>query len=106
MSEYVKERKAEIGKRQFRDFASEKRLMMRVGRERRAKAQAKQMARVEPLTFNTAEAAKYTGVAKSTLEKYRSGFPHGVGPVFVKLGKTVRYLKADLDAWLDAHKVT
>lgn len=51
---------------------------------------------------DTADAAKLTGLAKSTLEKLRVA---GTGPRYLKLGKVVRYRRADLDAWLDARLV-
>lgn len=42
-------------------------------------------------------AARYLGIAESTLEKLAVT---GGGPVFHKLGKTVVYDTRDLDAWL------
>lgn len=47
--------------------------------------------------MNTAEAARYVRLGKTTLERFRIS---GDGPVYVKLGGAVRYRKADLDAWL------
>ncbi len=47
--------------------------------------------------LRTAEAAAYCGCSKSTLEKLRCT---GGGPAFIKLGRTVVYDTADLDAWL------
>ena len=48
--------------------------------------------------FNTEQAASYTGLASATLEGLRS---RGGGPRFVRYGrKAVRYLIADLDAWM------
>ena len=47
--------------------------------------------------LRTTEAAQYVGLQKSTLEAWRV---RGSGPVFVKLGKAVRYRKEDLDAFL------
>ncbi|MCJ9430751.1 helix-turn-helix transcriptional regulator [Kordiimonas marina] len=47
--------------------------------------------------LTTAEAARYIGVAKSTLAKWRI---YGKGPSFLKLGHAVRYLQRDLDAYL------
>ena len=48
------------------------------------------------------EAAKYLGLAESTLAKLRMGRD---GPAFHKLGRAVVYDRADLDAWLAAHRV-
>ena len=48
-------------------------------------------------TLTTAEAARYVGLAKSTLEKRRV---YASEPHFVTLGTSVRYLVDDLDDWL------
>ena len=45
----------------------------------------------------TAEAAAHVGLSPSTLEKRRL---NGNGPVFLKLGRSVRYRLSDLDAWI------
>jgi excisionase family DNA binding protein len=48
------------------------------------------------------EAAAYTGLAVSTLNKYRvTGTP---SIPFIKVGRRVTYDSADLDAFLTAHK--
>jgi len=48
--------------------------------------------------LNSEQAAQYTGLAVKTLEKMRCD---GRGPRFVRVSRNaVRYLKADLDAWL------
>lgn len=53
--------------------------------------------------MNTAEAAKYVGLAEGTLEKMRV---YGGGPKFLTLGSTtaVRYLIDDLDDWLETRR--
>ena len=51
--------------------------------------------------LRTASAAEYIGLTKSTLEKRRLT---GGGPVFSKLGRTVVYDRADLDAWVAARR--
>ena len=48
------------------------------------------------------EAAKYLGIAESTLAKRRM---RGEAPAFHKLGRAVVYDRADLDAWLSAHRI-
>ena len=48
------------------------------------------------------DAAKYLGLAESTLAKLRMGRD---GPAFHKLGRAVVYDRTDLDAWLSAHRV-
>ena len=50
--------------------------------------------------LRTPEAAKYLGLAVSTLEKFRLT---GDGPRFVRIGvRAVGYLVEDLDSWLRA----
>jgi excisionase family DNA binding protein len=51
--------------------------------------------------LRTAQAAAYTGIAKSTLEKLRV---YGGGCRFIRVGRVVLYDPVDLDAWLDSHK--
>ena len=51
--------------------------------------------------LRTAPAAQYCGSTKSTFEKLRLT---GGGPIFIKMGKTVVYDRADLDAWLMSHR--
>ena len=51
--------------------------------------------------FRTSDAAAYCGCSKSTLEKLRCT---GGGPAFIKLGRTVVYDTADLDAWLASRR--
>lgn len=43
------------------------------------------------------EAAEYVRLGASTLNRFRTS---GGGPRYAKLGKSVRYRKTDLDAWL------
>ncbi|MGO4564799.1 helix-turn-helix transcriptional regulator [Rhizobium sp. 2YAF20] len=47
--------------------------------------------------FTTPEAASYIGKSASWLNKTRLT---GVGPVYLKIGGSVRYDASDLDAWL------
>lgn len=53
-----------------------------------------------------AEVAEMLGVAEGTLTQWRY---RGQGPPFVRLGggrgAAVRYLRADIDAWLKRHRV-
>lgn len=51
----------------------------------------------------TKEAARYLGMAQSTLEKWRV---YGNGPPFLKIGNRITYQIRDLEAWLDAHRYT
>lgn len=49
----------------------------------------------EVMTVN--QAADYLGLAVSTLNKWRC---HGGGPVFIKMGRAVRYRSEDLEAYI------
>ena len=51
--------------------------------------------RTELLT--TVEAAAHLRLSPRTLERYRV---NGEGPKYLKLERTVRYRRADLDEWL------
>jgi excisionase family DNA binding protein len=53
--------------------------------------------------LRTGQAAVYTGLAKSTLEKLRV---HGGGCPYMRVGRVVVYDPDDLDAWLASHKRT
>jgi predicted DNA-binding transcriptional regulator AlpA len=52
--------------------------------------------------LNTKQAALYTGLSKSNLDKLRI---YGGGPIFVKVGARVVYDKVDVDAWLASKKI-
>ncbi|WDF73938.1 helix-turn-helix transcriptional regulator [Novosphingobium sp. KACC 22771] len=47
--------------------------------------------------LKTTQAARYVGLSKPTLERYRT---MGGGPRYLKLGKAVRYRTEDLDIWM------
>ena len=51
---------------------------------------------------NEFSAASILGLSVHTLRSYRF---HGRGPVYVKVGKSVRYMEADLRAFIDSHRV-
>ncbi|MEX4006751.1 helix-turn-helix transcriptional regulator [Neoaquamicrobium sediminum] len=51
--------------------------------------------------LRTRQAAAYTGLAKSTLEKLRC---NGGGAPYIRIGRIVLYDPDDLDTWLAAHK--
>lgn len=53
--------------------------------------------------FNTRQAAAYLGISESWLRQRRmTGTPgcQRPAPPFVRLGRSVRYNKSDLDLWL------
>ena len=49
--------------------------------------------------LNTDQAAMHLNLAKATLEAMRV---RGGGPLFIRLGRAVRYRPEDLDAWVGA----
>jgi excisionase family DNA binding protein len=52
--------------------------------------------------LTTLEAAQYLGLSKATLEVWRLRAKRGEishAPPYAKLGRLVRYSRADLDAW-------
>lgn len=54
-----------------------------------------------PHRLGVDDAATYTGLSVSTLNKLRV---FGGGPVFLKLGRRVAYDVADLDQWLETKR--
>jgi predicted DNA-binding transcriptional regulator AlpA len=52
--------------------------------------------------LTTQDASAYVGVSHHTLACWRRG---GDGPPYLRLGRVVRYVRADLDAWIAAHRV-
>ncbi|MCX7109410.1 MAG: DNA-binding protein [Proteobacteria bacterium] len=63
----------------------------------------------EKRAFSDKEAADYIGMSESYLRISRMDGDRAnrtPGPNFIKIGKAVRYLKEDLDAWLESHRVT
>lgn len=53
-------------------------------------------------TVHEPDAARYIGLSRAFL---RQGRAHGRGPAYIKCGRAIRYRIADLDAWLEAHRV-
>jgi len=63
----------------------------------------------ESAVLNECAAATYVGVSTQFLRQsrhYGTRPGHAEGPPFVRLGggRAIRYLKADLDAWLQNHR--
>ena len=59
-------------------------------------------------TLTEKEASEYIGMSRSFLRQdrmngYRVHRTHG--PTFMKLGRSIRYSKQDLDEWLDKHRM-
>ena len=64
---------------------------------------------IEKRAYNDRQAADYIGMSESYLRISRMDGDRAnrtPGPNFIKIGKAVRYLKEDLDAWLESHRVT
>jgi excisionase family DNA binding protein len=53
--------------------------------------------------FNEDQTAEYLSVAAQTLSVWRSSGRYDLP--FIKVGRVVRYRKADLDAWLESRTV-
>ncbi len=54
--------------------------------------------------LNERQAASYIGMSRSFLAQSRMDGPRESrtpAPPFIKIGRSVRYLREDLDAWLD-----
>lgn len=65
------------------------------------------VAAVDKKVFKEVEAASYICMSRSFLSQDRV---NGVlanrtpGPKYIKIGRSIRYLKDDLDSWLDHHR--
>jgi predicted DNA-binding transcriptional regulator AlpA len=60
---------------------------------------------VEKRAFSETEASEYIGMSRSYLRQSRMDGQIGKrkpAPPFIKIGRTIRYLKEDLDAWLNS----
>ena len=58
--------------------------------------------------FGEAQAADYIGWSRSFLRQDRMSGPRKnrtPGPPFIRKGRRITYLKDDLDAWLEQHRV-
>ena len=53
-------------------------------------------------TLNVIQAAGYTSISKSSLDKLRV---YGGGPLYIKVGARVIYDRVDLDTWLVGKKI-
>lgn len=56
-----------------------------------------------PQYLTPQQAADYLGMSKSFLDKARV---HGDGPPYFKIGNRVRYRRDELDAWMEAHRMS
>lgn len=61
---------------------------------------------VEKRAYTEQETAVYIGMSRSFLRQARMEGQRKnrtIAPPFIKIGRAVRYLKEDLDNWLDNH---
>lgn len=61
-----------------------------------------------PVTLTEPDAARYIGMSEQFLRQDRMNGPRHnrtLGPPFIKIGRSVRYLIDDLDSWLREHRV-
>lgn len=62
---------------------------------------------VEKNVFKEVEAASYICMSRSFLSQDRMNGAlknRTPGPKYIKIGRSIRYLKDDLDSWLDHHR--
>ena len=62
---------------------------------------------MEKKVFKEIEAANYICMSRSFLSQdsaYGTLANRTPGPKFIKIGRSVRYLKDDLDLWLEQHR--
>lgn len=62
----------------------------------------------QKMVLTEVEASEYLGLSRATLRRarmqgQRSG--HIDSPPYLKIGRSVRYLRADCDKWLEQHRV-
>jgi len=59
------------------------------------------------IEYKEAEAANYICMSRSFLSQDRVNgtlVNRTPGPNYIKIGRSIRYLKDDLDSWLDQHR--
>jgi predicted DNA-binding transcriptional regulator AlpA len=55
-------------------------------------------------TLRSPEAAQYIGMSDAWLRKARMN-RDPLAPPYIQIGSAIRYLRADLDAWLESRRV-
>jgi hypothetical protein len=89
-----------------RDHYMQKEILTAANRKRGAKIKDKKASAARPVItteyMTTVEAAAYIKMSRQFLEaaRYRGD---GSGPAYIKVGRSVRYRKPVLDAWMTAH---
>jgi len=56
-----------------------------------------------PPLLSTFDTAEFLGVPRQTLAAWRS---RGTGPVFIQIGRHIKYRVDDLDAWIATNTIT
>jgi predicted DNA-binding transcriptional regulator AlpA len=57
---------------------------------------------LESVFISTAQLSAWIGVSSITLNQWRA---RGQGPAFVRMGRTIRYDRRDVEAWLASQKI-
>ena len=52
--------------------------------------------------LNNSEAAEFLGMSPDTLPRWRWA---GIGPAYMKVGRSIKYRRADLEAFLNESRV-
>jgi predicted DNA-binding transcriptional regulator AlpA len=52
--------------------------------------------------LNNSEAAEFLGMSPDTLPRWRWA---GIGPAYLKVGRSIKYRRADLEAFLNESRV-
>jgi len=58
---------------------------------------------IQPRTLKDSDAAQYIGMSESWLRQSRMRGSQEAPP-YIKIGRSIRYLRDDLDAWLQEHR--
>ena len=69
------------------------------------RARAATVAEVVTKTLSAPDAATYVGYSIEYLRAARIRRVRCEGPPFIRIGRSIRYLIADLDRWLESHRV-
>jgi predicted DNA-binding transcriptional regulator AlpA len=57
---------------------------------------------IESATLTEPEAASYIGMSLSWMRSARFGRTRAVPPPHIRIGRSLKYRRADLDAWLNS----
>lgn len=71
------------------------------------RATRRAVASLQKRGYTEAEGAFYIGMSRSYLRQDRMNGPREgrtPGPHWIKIGRCIRYLKEDLDSWLELHR--